>query len=558
MLLSALNQIAIVLNSVWLLHFISEEIIKGSTFSYIFPFLIFFLVLNLLINCFQNAYSYWIQPRIDNSIEACLSKSLMERADKLPLRYFENSDFYTTVEQSKSAISNTIFSAYANIMTIWGNVAALVSVIVVLINIDPFLIVFVLFTFPMIVVSKKLGNLLSVKELKLTKAERMKSYYQNTWLSKEFVREFKTTNAAKIPNKYYDKSYDESIKLHKQFSRKLLFWDFLSKGFSITFIVAACYLYSIFAYAYSDSFSISEFGVVFVAIMNVISRLRKLFKCYENASGYLVKLNALREFWNFQIEENRSGDQIPEKFNTLEFKHVWFSYDKQNYVLKDINFKINAGEKTTIVGYNGAGKSTIIKLILRFYDPDKGEILYNGINIKQYDLNKYREKFSSVFQDFHIFSIKLAENVTMRTYNVDSISKIQNLLSRTNSEELIGLENYFLGREYDKNGKVLSEGQKQKLAVTRLAFDSFDIAILDEPSSALDPISSEKMFESLTKIIQNRTMILISHSMAAAKSSDRILFLDMGVLSGQGTHAELLVQNKTYAEFYNCQAKSYR
>ena len=556
--LSALKQIAIVLNSIWLLHFISEKITNGSTFFSIYPVLVLFFVLNMVLACFQNAYSQWIQPKLDNSILVSLNKFLIEKVDKLPLLHFENSNTYNIMDQSKNAISNTIFSAYTNIMTICGNVAALVSVAMVLINIDPFLLLFAFFTFPMIVISKKLGNIISEKKLKLTNLERVKSYYQNLWLSKEFAREFKTTNSASIPDKYFEKASEESIMVHKDYGSRLLLWDLLSKGFSITFVVVACYLYGVFAYCYSKQFSISEFGIMFVAIMNVISRLNKIFKCYENASGYFVELNALKEFWNFQTEDNDCGVEIPEKFETLEFKQVWFSYDKKNYVLKDISFKINAGEKTTIVGYNGAGKSTIIKLILRFYDADKGEIFYNGKNIKQYDLKKYREKFSAMFQDFYVFSIRLSENITMQTYNVDGISKIREQLLATNLDELVGLENHFIGREYNKNGVVLSGGQKQKLAVSRLAFDSFDIAILDEPSASLDPISEKKTFESLMKIIQNRTIILISHSMSSVKSSDKILFLNMGVLSGQGTHNQLLAQNKTYSDFYNCQANKFR
>lgn len=331
----------------------------------------------------------------------------------------------------------------------------------------------------------------------------------------------------------------------------------LGNCFSITSIFLLSYLYCIIKFTYSDTFDVSAVSVIVVAIMNMISRIRKIYQSYGNICGCQVQLSALNIYLDYEPENENENGYVPGVFESLEFCNVWFSYDKKNWALKDISFKINAGEKISIVGYNGAGKSTIMKLLLRFYDVDRGKILYNGVNIKEYRLKDYRKKFSAAFQDYQIFSVELAENILMSEYTLDRKADVDDVLSDLNMEELIGNETRILGREYDKNGLVLSRGQQQKIAVSRLNFTSFDIALFDEPSAALDPISSHKMLKSIMGLVENKTMIMVSHDMSFSKIMDRIMFIENGELSEVGSHTELIDKNRKYALFFKCQAESF-
>ena len=285
----------------------------------------------------------------------------------------------------------------------------------------------------------------------------------------------------------------------------------------------------------------------------MISRIRKLYKFYENFCGYGVQLKALQDFKKLDPEDGNQEDLIPEPSGNLEF-----CYDGQNWALKDVSFRIEAGEKISVLGYNGAGKSTMIKLLLRFYPVNRGEILYNGVNIERYQLAGYRKLFSVAFQDYKLFSLSLAENVYMQACTKEQGQSVKEALRKMGQEELAENTDRIFGREYDGEGVVLSGGQQQWLTVARLYFDRFGIAVLDEPAAALDPISSRQMLEEMFRFVGGRSMILVSHDMSVTKYVDQILFFDRGELTAQGTHAELMQENQKYAAFYECQAQNYR
>ncbi len=556
-LLSALKNIMIVINSVWLLDCLTKMIFEDSTYFRAFNVLAAVVGINITVSLLINWYDDCINPRSNLKVKGCLEKHIMERAKTLSLLHYENRDFYTTVQQVQNTVSGTMFSAYADFIQMFGNIAAFVSAVVVVISIDQGLLCFIVFTVPMIMISRKYGQLLSEKKVELTFGERKKKYARQVWMSKDMARVFKITNAWKIAEKHYREGYESSTKIHKAYSKQLVVWDLAGKSFSITFIMIACYLYGIFASVYSSSFSVSGFSILFVAVMNMISRIRKVYKFYENFCGYEVQLKALREFDILESEDGQEDGLIPGRFESLEFCNVWFSYDGIYWALKDVSFRIGAGEKISVLGYNGAGKSTLVKLLLRFYPVSRGEILYNGVNINQYRLTEYRKIFSAAFQEFKLFSCTMAENVLMRACTENEEQSVRDKLIQMNKAELAAGVKKTMGREFDKNGLVLSGGQEQWLAVVKLHFDTFEIAVLDEPSSALDPISSSEMLGSLLKLLGDRTMIMVSHDMSVVNAVDKILFFDSGELVMEGKHQDIMRASQKYAKFFECQAENY-
>lgn len=556
-LLNAVKNIMVVITSVWLLQRLAELVLEGASFAEVLLPLGMVTVANIIVGLIFKLYSICLKPQSDLKIKTQYETIILNHAKRLPLDCYENSEFYTTLQQAEDGVS-AVFSTYNDFVNIFAQVAAIVSAIRVAVNIDPFFLLFVAFTFPTILISKKIGKISAEKEMKMKLLDRRKAYAKNIWLDKNYAREFKTSNAAKVIDSQYDAAYKSAMNIHSEYGRKLFGLNILESCFSITSISVLSYLYCILKYTYTDSFNVSAVSVVVVSIMNMVSRIRKIYKSYGNVFHYQIQLNALKEFLKYSPEnENIDGAEV-EEFQSLEFRHVWFSYDKQNWALKNISFKINAGEKIAIVGYNGAGKSTLIKLVLRFYDVDRGEILYNGVNIKKYKLNEYRKKFSAAFQDYQMFSVTLADNMLMSEHSLDEREKIDAVLADLNMEELAGKEGYLLGREYDTHGLVLSGGQQQKIAISRLNFDSFDIALLDEPSAALDPVSSYKMLNSVMRLVGNRTMFIVSHDMSFSKRADRILFFEAGELTEAGAHSKLMKQNSKYALFFMSQAEQYQ
>ena len=270
----------------------------------------------------------------------------------------------------------------------------------------------------------------------------------------------------------------------------------------------------------------------------------------------------LRDFLEYE-PKLKGGEIEPEDFESLEFKNVSFRYDGQDeYTLKNISFKINKGETFAVVGHNGAGKTTLSKLIMRLYDVTEGEILYNGINIKEYKLAEYRNKFASVFQDYMIFAMTVAENVLFEEVNDENRERAKKALEMSGAyakisslpEEL----NTLLTREFDDEGALLSGGEAQKVTIARIFAKDFEVAVLDEPSSALDPVAESKMYDSLIEGTKGKTVFYISHRLSSATRSDKVLVFSHGELIEYGTHEELMNLGGEYCEMFTLQASGYR
>ena len=309
-------------------------------------------------------------------------------------------------------------------------------------------------------------------------------------------------------------------------------------------------------------------------IQDMINRLTK----YPQHSLFIEKY---REFFRFKPTVRSGGAKVPE-FETLEFKNVSFSYkfeflpkyrfhgkdyeppkaNENTDALKNVNLKFRKGEKIAIVGYNGAGKTTLIKLIMRLYDPTEGEILYNGINVKEFDVAEYRKKIGAVFQDYKMFATSIAENVMNGEYSEEKdLDTVYKALEMSDfSEKLNTLEegvNTHLTREFNDKGTNLSGGEAQKVAIARVFAQKCDLMILDEPSSALDPIAEYKLNRAMTEKTKNKTVIFISHRLSTTRMADRIYMFAKGCIIEHGSHTELMEKNGKYAEMFNLQAKKY-
>lgn len=245
----------------------------------------------------------------------------------------------------------------------------------------------------------------------------------------------------------------------------------------------------------------------------------------------------------------------------FEFKNVWFRYpDSADYTLKGVNMKWRIGEKMAIVGKNGCGKSTLIKLLCRLYDPTEGEITLNGIDIRKYRYEEYMALFSVVFQDSKLFSFSLAENVAVDTeYDAELV---EDCVRRAGlSERLDRMENGIktcLYKDFDENGVEISGGEMQKLCLARAIYKGSPFIILDEPTAALDPISEYEIYTKFNEIVGTRTAVYISHRLSSCRFCDEITVMSDGRIAERGSHDELLESGGFYSELWAAQAEMYR
>lgn len=308
-------------------------------------------------------------------------------------------------------------------------------------------------------------------------------------------------------------------------------------------------------------------GDVIIFVMCFI-RIQYAFESIsDNFGSLLTKSQMWKQLYDFlDIPDEKYQGTIPtEKRDDneyeFEFKHVWFKYpDSEDYTLKDINLKWRIGEKMALVGKNGCGKSTLVKLLCRLYDPTEGEITLNGIDIRKYKYEEYMELFSVVFQDSKLFSFSLAENVAADTeYDAERVTDC--VIRSGLGDRLKTMENGIetcLYKDFDENGVEISGGEAQKLCLARAIYKGSPFIVLDEPTAALDPISEYDIYTKFNGIVGTRTAIYISHRLSSCRFCDEITVMDNGRIAERGSHDELLGNGGVYKELWTAQAEYYK
>lgn len=337
-----------------------------------------------------------------------------------------------------------------------------------------------------------------------------------------------------------------------------------AKTSSLVAVMGAAVAFGVYVFiGVKGNFGLFDIGALVMycgAFMQIINGIMQI----ANTLGKLAEILPLSKVYFEIIEHKDNKEYGTEELNIdtfeIEFKNVYFKYPSASaFALENINLKIDSGERLAVVGRNGSGKTTFIKLLCRLYDVTEGEILINGINIKDYSKESLEKLYAVVFQDFKIFSIPLKDNICAGTRcdkkrlyncldNANILEKVQNMPEQ---------ENTYLYKDIDENGVEISGGEAQKLALARALYKDSPVVILDEPTAALDPIAENEIYSRFNSFIDNKTAIYISHRLSSCIFCDRIAVFDKGALCETGTHRDLLNLNGKYAELWTAQAQYY-
>jgi ATP-binding cassette subfamily B protein len=311
-----------------------------------------------------------------------------------------------------------------------------------------------------------------------------------------------------------------------------------------------------------------------IAVGGLLLAFSTYTRFYQTVNGYIESISfteeaaryAARWFELFdlkpKIDSKDNAQRITfDKPPLVEFKNVSFRYpgnDALNpYVLENLSFTISPGEKIAIVGVNGAGKTTLIKLLCRVYDPTDGAILVNGTDLRDIHLDDWQQAIGILFQDFPVYNLTIRESIGVgRISDVPDDDKIEQAAKFSGADEFITNYDQLIWKDF-KDGIDLSKGQHQRLAVARMFYRNAAITILDEPTASIDAVTEEKIFTSLEKNMQGKTVILITHRLSTVKNADKILMLEHGKIIEQGSHRTLMQLSQKYAELYTMQAKRY-
>lgn len=539
------------------------SIIDGNAdFKTYFTYLLLFFGLCVAINV-VSAYASRMRLVSAKVVYKELNNKIFQKAIQLDVSCYENPDFYDKYQRATLVLSSSYYDLICwDVAAVIGGIIALICVIATVTVINPMYLLFLLPVTLVFAIELLKSKAVYKRDLEMTTNNRIKAYIQRTMFLKEFSKDMRTSNIFTVLIERFKGAIDANVVILKSYGPKLFFYSMVSSLFSDFIPIIGTYAFAGYQFVFTKALTISSFSVVLSSINSVRDSTMAIAEGFDEMSQMALFFQNLRDFFDYEPQITDGGKDVGE-FQSIEFKNVSFSYPGTNKtILKNVSFKINKGETIAIVGVNGAGKSTLVKLLLRFYDADEGEILYNGVNVKEYNVDSLRDTFATVFQDYKNFAVSVNENIICHECSEEEKALAEKALKHSGVWEKISSlpkgADTVLTREFEIDGAGLSGGENQKVSAARLFARDFEIAILDEPSSALDPIAEYKMYENLIEVTQNKTVIYISHRLSSAVLSDRIYVLGNGTILESGSHAELMAQNGEYSKMFTLQASSYK
>lgn len=493
-----------------------------------------------------------------------LYKKVYQKAENVEIACYENRNFYNKFSQALDDMGNQLCQCIDNMSTVISGILGGILACYTMVEIDPFTIVFL--AAPLLgnfFFAPKMNRIFYERYQDGVPYERKLNYINRIMYLKEFAKEFRLSHMYHVVKKQYDQATEGKAGIWKKYFNKAFPLGMLQYFFSYIVIFEGILLYGAYQaivpavprITFSQMAVLTSVMVtaswVWVQVINAVNR--------STESSLLVA--NLREFLEYEekIPEDMDGVIPTDEINSIEFCHVSFSYGDEASVLRDVSFSVKKGESLVLVGHNGAGKSTVIKLLLRLYEPTEGVIRVNNRDIREYQLAAYRSLFACAFQDGALMPGTVRYNVLMGRDGSDT--EVVQALQKAGINEKIqklpqGIDTP-LSKEFDEQGSLLSGGECQKLLVARAFAASSPVLVFDEPSSALDPIAENDLFSRILDETKGRTRILISHRLSCVKRAGTVLLFEEGKKVEEGTHESLMKREGKYAAMYRVQERNY-
>lgn len=550
---------------------IIEELTKVSldqvNLSNLTWILVLFLAVEFIIPFLMNLNWMFLLYN-ENMLNKYWKKLMGDKMMQMRFYHLENPDVLDQISKAQDGLlgyGNNLGGFQAlinNIISILSNFLSVVGIIYIIAQINIWLI-FILIA----IVGLRLWNQSQIKKLNIQQWEERKRMNRENEYYSSLLTDFKYGKDIRLyackdllitKNKeYIEDTYQYQIKINQKF-KKLTIIDNLFN------MINQLLTYGYVAYYFIQSYiSIAQYSLYVTSINTFISSSYSIFNSFLNIRQNTKMMSEFKKFMEIDATYQEGNVKInPNDPIVLEFKDVSFAYpNTTEYVLRHINYRMEGQKKISIVGENGAGKSTFIKLLMRLYDPTEGEILLNGINIKEIPIQDYYALFSVVFQDYQLIGFNLGEQITSSdTFDEEKVLQILSEVQFNHKMENLqkGLATSML-KYFDDQGIELSGGESQKIAIARALFKDGKILILDEPTSALDPLAEYEIYSQFHKMTQGKLTFYISHRLSSCRFCDEIMVLEHGEIVQLGHHDKLILDEKgKYFEMFKAQAKYYQ
>ena len=550
---------------IFLPKFLIDELLGQRRVEIILMTLVGFFLLSSVMN-----YSIaWLRCAYSPRITKIRTDYITMISDKIMKMDFKNTEDPEVLNKIKS-VMNAVMSnntgvegVYHTILGLFGKLTAFVGYISIVLFLSPwillFLIINVLISYALTMRVKKYEY--SQKE-KAADKDRRTFYVFDTMYDFAYGKDIRIYDLKNILIDKFKKFRGERIDISRDVQGKQLNVKIVDV---VLLVIRECVVYGYLIYnVLFTGMGIGDFTMYFSTINGFGDWMKGILDDLAYIKAQNMYLDDMREFLEIKSEDKEKTRDIPiDSSYEIEFKNVSFKYPKTDkYIYKNLSLKIKKGQRLAIVGINGAGKTTFVKLLCRLYEPTSGEILINGVNIKDFSKEEYYKILSVVFQDIKTFAFTVAENVSLENLEEVDREKVLHCIEKAGVGDKInslqkGIDTSLL-KILDGEGVELSGGENQKLALARALYKNGKIVILDEPTSALDAVAEYNIYKGFDELIGDKTAIYISHRLASTKFCDVIAFFENGEIVEYGTHEELLKKNGKYSDMFNIQAQYYK
>ncbi len=495
-----------------------------------------------------------------------IQRQLQKKAAEVELSCYERPEFFDKFIKASDEATDRALKVLDSISSLAWALTSVIANSAFVITISPIFLPFsvapAVFT---VLFGKKVNRLNYKRDMEVREETRRRDYVRRTFYLADYSKEMRLTDMKDVMLGRMQKTTGKLWQLSTHYGRRVSFLNpfvWAVPYWAISYLGTV--LFASYRTVVKGIMSVGDCFVVINSINRISGNLEWLFENLISFDKHALYIENLREFMNYEVampEDEKAPS--PHDFETLSLRNISFTYEgAEKPTLKNISLDIKRGDKIAIVGHNGAGKTTLVKLLMRLYDVTEGEITLDGADIKTLRLSAYRDLFGTVFQDCRLFSVSVAENVLLRgDVTEEDRKRVREALQESDALERVealeqGMDT-IVTREFDEKGVVFSGGEAQKIAIARVFAGNSEIAILDEPSSALDPIAESKMYENMFRACRDKTVIFISHRLSSATMADKIYLFENGEIAESGTHSELLAMHGKYADMWHKQAQKY-
>ncbi len=562
--IAALPFVTVYLNS-RTIGYILDSIIGDNSRGDMIKGYVILVVLALAVNVADNtlrSVSMYIRRIYTERIDSKIKVDIMKKASFLEMKNFDSPDFFDTlndVNYNSHMISEMAFVIFEFFRISMQLIAAFVNIAVW----KWFAPIIIIITYvPAMLVKRKEINSEYLFQKNNMKYDRQLFYITDIAVARDFSSDVKMYGLfPELKRKYlkvWTEMFDKKRKLIRKYTTLSVLLDCLP------YIVMSGFLVILGIGVLDGKMTVQSYSYINGLLYQFSPLILSVIIYYGTIFDSKIRLKNFISFMDMPSEEdNNTGEDFAGDHFELEFRDVSFRYnEKSDYVLKGLSFRIDSSKTYALVGVNGCGKTSIIKLLLRFYEPTSGEILINGRSIKEYTISSIRKLFSPMFQKYNNYAFTVKEDIYLSDIeNKADEKKVFSSAEQSGADVFVsGFDDKYdtyLTRQFE-DGVDLSGGQWQKIALSRTIFRDPVMYILDEPSSALDAESEDELFMSFDKLFKNRGAIMVSHRLSNVKSCDSIIVIEDGRVLEEGTHEYLMEHPRKYAHMFQLQANKYQ